>query len=39
MKVKATVIGDELQDRTESGLWPSDHAGVVAKIQFLLPPV
>ncbi|MGB2907655.1 MAG: hypothetical protein WBB73_11145 [Candidatus Aminicenantaceae bacterium] len=24
------VIGDELADRTPSGLWPSDHAGVVA---------
>lgn len=28
--VQATVIGDELQDRTAAGLWPSDHAGVVA---------
>ena len=24
------VTGDELADRTPSGLWPSDHAGVVA---------
>jgi hypothetical protein len=24
------VVGDELADRTPSGLWPSDHAGVVA---------
>lgn len=24
------VVGDELEDRTDSGLWPSDHAGVVA---------
>ena len=30
--VQAEVIGDELQDRTPSGLWPSDHAGVVAKL-------
>lgn len=30
--VLATVIGDELEDRTTSGLWPSDHAGVVAKL-------
>lgn len=28
----ATVVGDELQDRTPSGLWPSDHAGVVARM-------
>jgi endonuclease/exonuclease/phosphatase (EEP) superfamily protein YafD len=25
----AEVVGDELTDRTASGLWPSDHAGVV----------
>jgi endonuclease/exonuclease/phosphatase family metal-dependent hydrolase len=25
------VVGDELRDRTPSGLWPSDHAGVVAR--------
>jgi hypothetical protein len=24
------VVGDELADRTPSGLWPSDHAGIVA---------
>jgi endonuclease/exonuclease/phosphatase family metal-dependent hydrolase len=24
------VIGEELEDMTESGLWPSDHAGVIA---------
>lgn len=24
------VVGDELSDRTGSGLWPSDHGGVVA---------
>ncbi len=28
----AFVVGDELQDRTPSGLWPSDHCGVVAKL-------
>jgi hypothetical protein len=26
----ADVVGDELTDRTPSGLWPSDHAGVMA---------
>lgn len=30
------VVGDELSDRTASGLWPSDHGGVVAS--FLVPP-
>jgi hypothetical protein len=29
----ADVVGDELQDRTTSGLWPSDHAGVVATLR------
>jgi endonuclease/exonuclease/phosphatase family metal-dependent hydrolase len=28
----ARVVGDELRDRTRSGLWPSDHAGVVAEL-------
>lgn len=28
--VFAFVVGDEQRDRTPSGLWPSDHAGVVA---------
>lgn len=31
--VHATVVGDELADRTPSGLWPSDHAGVAATLQ------
>lgn len=28
----AIVVGDELVDRTPSGLWPSDHAGVVVRV-------
>ena len=32
--VDADVVGDEIEDMTPSGLWPSDHAGVVAKIRF-----
>ncbi len=24
------IVGDELADRTPSGLWPSDHAGVIS---------
>jgi len=33
-KVTADVVGDEVGDMTPSGLWPSDHAGVVVKIKF-----
>jgi hypothetical protein len=29
----ADVVGDEPEDRTPSGLWPSDHAGVVAALR------
>jgi len=29
----ADVVGDELSDRTPSGLWPSDHGGVVATLR------
>lgn len=28
----ADIVGEELADRTPAGLWPSDHAGVVATI-------
>ncbi|MEQ4720035.1 endonuclease/exonuclease/phosphatase family protein [Nonomuraea sp. B19D2] len=27
------LVGEEESDRTPSGLWPSDHAGVVAKLK------
>jgi hypothetical protein len=30
--VHAEVIGEEAGDRTASGMWPSDHAGVVVKL-------
>jgi endonuclease/exonuclease/phosphatase family metal-dependent hydrolase len=30
----ATLVGDQPEDRTPSGLWPSDHAGVVAALRF-----
>lgn len=30
--VHAVVVGEEPGDRTASGLWPSDHAGVVATL-------
>jgi endonuclease/exonuclease/phosphatase family metal-dependent hydrolase len=35
--VEADVGGDELSDRTFSGLWPSDHAGVVATLHLARP--
>jgi endonuclease/exonuclease/phosphatase family metal-dependent hydrolase len=35
--LEADVIGDELNDRTFSGLWPSDHAGVVATLHLARP--
>jgi Endonuclease/Exonuclease/phosphatase family len=31
--VRVEVVGDEPDDRTPSSLWPSDHAGVVAKLR------
>jgi endonuclease/exonuclease/phosphatase family metal-dependent hydrolase len=31
--VKARLVGDADRDRTDSGLWPSDHAGVFAKLR------
>ncbi len=31
--VQMDVLGEELNDRTASGLWPSDHAGVVAVLR------
>jgi len=33
-KIKADVLGEELDDKSASGLWPSDHAGVGAKLTF-----
>jgi len=34
----ASVVGDQLSDRTPSGIWPSDHAGVVASIATVPEP-
>ena len=31
---RAVIVGDDPVDRTGSGLWPSDHAGVVARLVF-----
>jgi hypothetical protein len=33
-RVKANVLGNDEADQTDSGLWPSDHAGVAARIEF-----
>jgi endonuclease/exonuclease/phosphatase family metal-dependent hydrolase len=33
--VRAEVWGDELDERTASGLWPSDHAGLI--VRMILP--
>lgn len=30
----ASIVGDEVTDRLPSGLWPSDHAGVVVSLDF-----
>jgi endonuclease/exonuclease/phosphatase family metal-dependent hydrolase len=30
--LEADILGEKLVDRTPSGLWPSDHAGVVATL-------
>ncbi|HXW08258.1 MAG TPA: endonuclease/exonuclease/phosphatase family protein [Vicinamibacterales bacterium] len=30
----ANIVGADPEDRTASGLWPSDHAGVVARFHF-----
>ena len=30
--IDAEVVGEEVTDMTESGLWPSDHAGVLARL-------
>jgi len=42
-KVKCDVVGDEVSDMVPNPndpgfyLWPSDHAGVFAKVKFLTP--
>ncbi|MBM4763214.1 endonuclease [Bacillus sp. B15-48] len=36
--IKADVIGDSQSDRTKTGLWPSDHAGVSATFDIGVSP-
>ncbi|MFD4140310.1 endonuclease/exonuclease/phosphatase family protein [Streptomyces sp. NPDC058572] len=31
--VSARLIGDKVRDRTPTGLWPSDHAGLVVRLR------
>jgi endonuclease/exonuclease/phosphatase family metal-dependent hydrolase len=33
LPARIIVVGDEYRNRTSSGLWPSDHGGVVAKLK------
>ena len=33
-RVKANVLNDEPEDKTASGLWPSDHASMVGRLFF-----
>jgi endonuclease/exonuclease/phosphatase family metal-dependent hydrolase len=35
ISVSTAVLGADLEDKTPSGLWPSDHAGVFARLRFL----
>jgi len=37
--LRMDVVGEEPADRTPSGLWPSDHAGVVASLRIHVPPI
>ena len=33
VSLRSIVVGDEEADRTPSGLWPSDHAGVITSLR------
>lgn len=35
--VNATVVGDQAGDIGAAGLWPSDHAGIAARVRFPAP--
>ena len=35
--VRAELVGDDVSDKTASGLWPSDHAGMVVTMQLPRP--
>lgn len=33
-KIETEMVGNKIEDKTPSGLWPSDHAGVAATMKF-----
>jgi len=33
-EIEIETVGDEEEDKTPSDLWPSDHAGVTAEMEF-----
>jgi hypothetical protein len=33
--LRADLVGADPANRTTSGLWPSDHAGVLAKLELI----
>jgi len=35
-KINIETLGDKEEDKTPSGLWPSDHAGVTAQMEFVV---
>jgi len=35
--IEASVVGEEQADLTATGMWPSDHAGVVATLRYVEP--
>lgn len=37
-RISADILGDEAEDKTADGLWPSDHAGVFARIKSRVRP-
>ena len=34
MPIQASVVGDRGNEKSASGMWPSDHAGVVSTLKF-----
>jgi len=34
LPIRSRVVGDAANDKTASGMWPSDHAGVVTTLKF-----
>ncbi|MES1259597.1 MAG: hypothetical protein ABUL71_03310, partial [Gemmatimonadota bacterium] len=32
--VDITIVGDQLSERTATGMWPSDHAGLIARLDW-----